>query len=125
MRASHRLDSSGATEYRAYLRFNKSLLAPVDNFASTYVKRERIIEITGTRNDSIGVLGRPIEFMVALGDTDLSAITLDSLIWTNGKPVRTTLSNGSFHLDGICPAGGNRLFSSVGYFGIKEIGRQH
>jgi hypothetical protein len=121
MLSSHRLDSSGATEYRAYLRFNKSLLAPVDNFASTYNTRERMIEITGTRNDSIGVLGRPIDFMVELGDSDVTMITLDSLIWTNGKPVRTTLSNGSFHLDGICPAGGNRLFSSDGYFGIKAM----
>ncbi len=120
--ASYRLDSSGATQFTCTLRFNRSLLEPDDAWPSVDAGRDRIITISGNRSDALtsGALIQ-VGFTVALGDTEETVLHLDSLVWTNGKPVTTSLSNGTFKLLGICTQGGKRLFSADGYFGITSM----
>jgi hypothetical protein len=121
--SSNDLEKSGATEFRYTLRFNRSILAPLESILSSVsLGRERSITKTGTRTSSLtsGTLTQ-IEFIAALGDTTETTIYLDSFIWTNGKPINTKLNSGFFYLQGICPKGGDRLFSSAGYFTMSAV----
>ena len=114
--SSDNLDKSGATKFTCTLRFNRSLLVPVDqSIPSVSNGRERTLTISGTREDAltVGALTQ-IEFIATLGDTTATEIYLDTVSWLNGKPVQTTVSGGVFKLLGICPQGGNRLFSPDG-----------
>ncbi|MDP4199817.1 MAG: T9SS type A sorting domain-containing protein [Bacteroidota bacterium] len=120
--SSHHLDSSKATSYYCRLRFNRSLLEPDDAWPSVDNGRYRTITIAGHRADTL-VVGNLLQlgFRVALGDTDQDSIMLDSVVWTNGRPVTTSLRSGLFQLLGVCTEGGKRLFSANGYFGISSI----
>ncbi len=114
--SSQNLGNSGATDFTYSIRFNRSLLTPVDpNVQSFSSGRERTVTLTGTRANTLssGALIQT-EFIAALGDTTETTLYFDSLSWTNGKPVVTKLANGLFQLLGVCPQGGNRLFSQDG-----------
>jgi len=114
--ASKNLDKSGATDFTYTIRFNRSLLVPVDqSIPSVTNGRERTLTISAKRPDVLttGALAQ-IEFIATLGDATSTPIYFDSISWLNGKPVQTIVSSGTFNLLGICPQGGNRLFSPDG-----------
>ncbi|MEP7235653.1 MAG: hypothetical protein ABI778_10185, partial [Ignavibacteriota bacterium] len=105
------------------IRFNRSLLAPVDQTVNSFSSgRERTVTLSGTRANTLstGTLIQA-EFIAALGDTTATILYFDSLSWTNGKPVATTLTNGLFHLLVDCPQGGNRLFSQDGRILLSSV----
>jgi hypothetical protein len=120
--SSHNLDKSGATNFIYTIRFNGSLLVPVDqSIPSVSSGRERTLTISATRADALttGTLTQ-IEFIATLGDTTATPVYFDSVSWLNGKPVQTTLASGVFQLLGICPQGGNRLYSPNGVILLRS-----
>ena len=119
--ASQNLDPSEATDFTYTIRFNKSLLTTVDpNTGSVFGGEYRSVTAYGTRANTLttGTIAQ-IEFIAALGDSVGTPIYLDTVIWSNGKPIRTKLDAGYFTLLGVCPAGGDRLFSDSGQVSLS------
>lgn len=128
----------GATTFRAWIRFNASMLLPVDvQFDGAAGKRtaasgsilsdvidgtDRVLEVEITNNplpaapDTLGW----IDAVVLLGNSVTTPITFDSLRWVDGE-VATTTRDGEFTLDGYCQVGTDRLVRVEGAFGIKAV----
>jgi hypothetical protein len=100
---------SGATGFETTLRFNASMLLPIESTPmGTVVDGERVIPLTVPAiMDSNGTLLK-LRFRVALGDDSVTSLKLEG-----SRPVggRVTMSEraGSFHLTGICLSGDARL----------------
>ncbi len=107
----------GATSFRTAVRMKRSLLIPADPPSiGTIATRDRVVEMMGPSRTSPGPLGE-LTFIAALGDTDSTPLHFEYFVWQNAalavdSSVRTI--DGSFHLLGVCPAGGNRLFLATG-----------
>lgn len=128
----------GATTFRAWLRFDASMLLPVDvQFNGTAGKRtagsgsivsstidgtDRVLEVEITNSplpaapDTLGW----VDAVVLLGNSVTTPITFDSLRWVDGE-VATTTKDGEFALNGYCQVGSNRLVRVEGAFGIKAV----
>lgn len=128
----------GATTFRAWIRFNASMLLPVDvQFDGAAGKRtaasgsilsdvidgtDRVLEVEITNNplpaapDTLGW----IDAVVLLGNSVTTPVTFDSLRWVDGE-VATTTRDGEFTLDGYCQVGTDRLVRVEGAFGIKAV----
>ncbi len=114
--SSTNVTPQSATDITYRLRFNRSLLVPLDKSApSQFNGRERTVTLQATRGNTqtAGTLGA-FEFIAALGDTSETPLVIDSVEWTSGVPIATTVSNGTFKLLGICPQGGNRFYDPSG-----------
>jgi hypothetical protein len=110
---SKNMPPSGATDYITEITFDETLLAPVDKSIQSSTKgRWRTLTLKGLRPDpQVNGLLPGIEFIVALGDTIVTPIKIETFIFTNGKKVKITTYNGLFKLTGLCQQGGTRLFS--------------
>ncbi len=110
---SKNMPPSGATNYVTEVTFDETLLAPVDKSIQSSIKGGwRTLTLNGIRPDFQvdGVLPG-IEFIVALGDTIVTPIKIETFTFSNGKKVKITTYNGLFKLSGLCQQGGTRLFS--------------
>ncbi|MDP4199546.1 MAG: T9SS type A sorting domain-containing protein [Bacteroidota bacterium] len=105
------------------IRFNKSLLGLADLSApSTVSGRDRSVTRHGTLTNQLSSTPvDKIEFIAALGDTSETPIYIDTIVWSGGKSISTTIDTGRFMLLGICPAGGNRYFSESGHVLLHSI----
>jgi hypothetical protein len=110
---SQNILGAAITDFTYTVHFNKSLLAPLDpNVTSTFTGNERSVTKHGTISNQLSTNTLDeIELIVALGDATATDISFDTVIWSSGKQIETTLDNGHFTLLGVCPAGGNRLFT--------------
>lgn len=128
----------GATTVRVWIRFNKTMMLPVDADAGTGAPRVNVSsgsiisnEIDGNdrvvglefRNDPLpaapGTLGF-LDVVVLLGDELTTGITFDSIRWVDGE-VATDSRDGEFTLTGYCDVGNDRLIRIEGAFGIKSV----
>ncbi len=131
----------GATTVRVWIRFNKTMMLPVDADAGTGAPRVNVAnvssgsiisnEIDGDdrvvglefQNDPLpaapGTLGF-LDVVVLLGDELTTGITFDSIRWIDGE-VATDSRDGEFMLTGYCDVGNNRLIRLEGAFGIKSV----
>ena len=131
----------GATTVRVWIRFNKTMMLPVDADGTTGAARSNganassgsIIsnEIDGDdrvvglefANDPLptapGTLGL-LDVVVLLGDELTTGITFDSIRWVDGE-VATDSRDGEFMLTGYCDVGSDRLVRLEGEFGIKSV----
>lgn len=140
LRRAQALSASGATTFRATLRFNKTLLLPIgvrakgqalarstaasgtllswpvdgnDRLALIEIKNDPVPDAAP---DTLGFL----DVEVMLGDTTVTPITVDTIYWTDGQ-VNASATSGLFTLDGYCTVGGNRLLKIGTGFGIKTV----
>jgi hypothetical protein len=114
------LNYAKAHNFKAYFRFNKSVINPLKDRNYTGSNSfEDIIRIDGIRiSDTIGIIAQP-EFMVTWGDEACSAITLDSVIW-EGAIVVDSLIPGVICITDLCQAGGTRLFQQNNELFLKQ-----
>ena len=117
LKASRNLDAVSADEFVATLRFNKSLLFPSGTTPLGRIEgNERIIQIHGKRPAGMGSGDvATIEFIAALGDTSVSTLYLDSLVWLDAS-VQTTLEAGALT---IVSSGGWRIYLPGGRLTIS------
>lgn len=102
---SRNLKKFGATNFKAWLRFNKSLLLPIGSFDSQESsKTERFISVSGTLPEGQPIL-KEIEFAAALGDRQCTIIHLDSVVWNTKIEVLT--KDGVFCLSDYCETDGS------------------
>lgn len=116
---------SGAREIETELRFNASLLLPLDaNYLVNRVESGiRILRlrtpIATNRLPELAVLS----FRAGLGDDTITSLRLDNYRSFGGK-VRLTSSPGTFHLTGVCTEGGARLWRPGGVTALLSVSPQ-
>lgn len=115
------IPASGTTTFSVRLRFNTTLLEPIAGTpAGTVQGGERIIDLQlPLQADSAGVLARLL-FRAGLGDDTTTQLLLESPQALDGS---ATLSAepGTFHLLGVCYAGGARLLNPNGAIALKVV----
>ena len=128
----------GATTLQIDLRFNGSMLLPLDvqftngtakaaaasgNIISDGLEGEdRVVRIE-LKNDPLPAAPDTLGWMkavVLLGNSVTTPISLEDPVWTDGEVVTTT-DDGEFTLQGYCNVGGDRLIRVEGLFGIKTV----
>jgi hypothetical protein len=139
------LSETGATTFRATLRYHGTMLWPTAArsrsgatfkpvtgaaasggriISNTVAGADRLVTVEIT-NDPMVVAPDTLGFLdvtVALGDTIMTAVTIDTLFFTNGDAsVAVTTNDGFFTLVGYCTAGGNRLVKITGTAKITSI----
>lgn len=136
------LRESGATTFRATVRFNATLLYPLGvrskgqpftkgsageavTAGSLISKRvdggDHVVTFEISNNpvpaapDTLGYL----DVVVALGNALTTPVEIETLSWTDGE-VTSQVRSGLFSLTGYCEEGGPRLILQSGSFGIKQ-----
>jgi hypothetical protein len=106
------LDELGATNFATAIRFNKTLLVPIETTPVGIIEgHDRIVDITSSL-DALRKQSLPLRFLVTLGDRDSIPLVLEQFAWLDA-PVAVTRFDGSLRLI-ICREGGDRLFDSEG-----------
>lgn len=107
---SQNLTPRNAKGFAATLRFNRTLLLPLEN-VGTVQGQDRVVTISGERaegNDTLALL----RCVVLLGDAQTTPIAIDTFAWDGGKAQATTVA-GTFLLDGVCLTGDRRLIGQT------------
>jgi len=110
------IEGAGVYSFGCTIHFNTSLLLPIDRTVPASIN-DRFKTLTINKLLSLPLQDSVIislDFIVALGDSLGSSITIDSIWWGSSKPIQTLKENGHFTLLNVCPEGGNRLFSTNG-----------
>ena len=117
---SENLVASGATGFKVKIKYNGTLLYPMENTPAGFIENgERVIEFeTGITPDNSGILER-FPFIAMLGNATETAIALDEAE-AIGASVVITKFPGSFSLNEVCEAGGTRLFDSEGEIFLSQ-----
>lgn len=109
LESSNKLFKTGARTFEAKVRFNKSLLEPIDALQVDEVGDDYILTVRGEVKDSVGILA-VMKFRARLGNDSLTPLKFESFRWIETKKLKVATQNGSFLLNDLCKAGGvNRL----------------
>lgn len=111
---SHYFNLAEVYNYEAFISYNNTVLLPIDDFEYTANQPgSSQIKVSGERTDTIGIL-RNIKFFTALGNSECSVISLDSVNWIE-REVNVDTKGAIFCLTSLCSAGGDtRLFRDAG-----------
>ncbi len=106
--------------YLARLRFNRMMMAPIDENASYVdVGDDRLVTVRGAADPSGGTLGR-VRMLLLLGDTDRCRIIADSVAWYQGCTDAITMAgDGELALTGLCVTGTMRLLTPAGWSALR------
>ncbi|HVZ39248.1 MAG TPA: hypothetical protein VHI13_08235 [Candidatus Kapabacteria bacterium] len=104
-------DSLIGHAYRAVVRFNRTLLLPTgDTPVGTIQGNDRVITVTGVVGASD--LLAQMQFIVLLGDSERTAVAVDSFQVAGTCGIDATLQGGSIGV-ATCRSGGTRLLASA------------
>lgn len=119
---SYNMPPSGATDYVTIIKFDMTILEPMDKSHYAISGRWGYDTIIGLRpdNQTLGYLQPGIQFGVYLGDSVATIIRMETFLFTNGKKVRIFTYNGLFKLTNLCTQGGARLFSPTDSLLLKQ-----
>jgi len=99
--------------FEATIRYSTSVLQPVSAMPMCWgdncvggkcLGEECLIKITGSTNDSSGVLGN-IDFIVRLGSIEKTPLIIESFRWIGSDSVRVLKRDGELEVLGICKEG--------------------
>lgn len=108
------------TGITTHLRFNSSLLLPLDYHPNWFDGEDRVMKLTlPTSFQSDSVLLK-IRFKANLGNDSLSNLTLENSSPIGLGKIKITEESGQFRLTGYCTEGGARLFDSEGKVFLKQ-----
>jgi len=115
--ASRNLARYGAITYNGALRFNATLLHPVEGTPDGVIDGgDRVVPFNGILRDTAGVLAT-LKFLVLLGDSALTPLRLDSFTWGDDG-IATVLGDGMLRLQ-LCAEDGDRLVTPGGRAALK------
>ncbi len=108
--------------FHARIRFNHTLLHPAGaTGACTADTGDCVIQLDGIAQSDNGVIAN-LEFVVALGDSEATAVTIDEFVWEKKgeERIATTREHGEVRLLGVCRSGGQvRLITTAGSFASR------
>ncbi len=118
---SRYLDANKNYQFKAKIRFNKSLLLPLQSipFDYSFDGNDCVVTIKGNRNDDmLEFQGKEVlawlELFVLWGSYEEIDIEIESFTWTDGYESEVFTNNSKFCILDLCPAGGKRLYFSNG-----------
>lgn len=114
-------ESLPGRSYQIRLRFNGSMLRPMD-IAPQDIRcqgGECVVTLRGTESAVADTFAR-VRAMVALGDAEVTPITIDSVIWPEGCADEGRVQNGEFRPE-ICREGGARLITTAPPTALKTL----
>ena len=129
----------GATTLHVKVRFNGSMLLPIDVQLTNGIAKgaaasglilsnnlqgvDRVVELE-LKNDPLPAAPDTLCWLnavVLLGDDITTPIHLEDPIWIVDGDVTTSTQDGKFTLHGYCTVGGDRLVRVEGLFGVKAV----
>jgi hypothetical protein len=105
LESSNRLLQSGAHTFEAKIRFNKSLLEPLEPMQFEEVGNNYILTVRGEAKDTVGILAM-MRFRSRLGNDSITPLVFESFRWIETTKIKITTQNGEFVLNDLCKAGG-------------------
>ncbi len=108
------------TGFRTHLRFNASLLTPLDYYPNWMDGNDRVMLLDLPRNFGSDSILAKIRFKAALGNDSLSNLQLEYSTPIGLGKLKIFTQNGLFKLTGFCTEGGTRLFDSEGKVYLKQ-----
>lgn len=116
---SEYLDKYSIYNYRAYIRFNRTLIMPDKKYTEHYLDQyERVIIVEGTRPGISGILEN-LQFTALWGNAECTDIVIDSVVW-NENDVIVDIDNGVFCIDDLCNVNGTRLYLSSQFLELSQ-----
>ncbi len=113
LQQSKSIMQSGARSFKALLRFNATLMEPVNKVGYNRSQDTGFVEVSGSVQDSAQVLAS-IDFLAKLGNNEKTDVEIVSFQFIEASSVSTIRKNGVFSLDGVCRENGEiRLVRSV------------
>jgi WD40 repeat protein len=110
------------TGFSMDLRFNSSLLMPVDfDFESTIVGDDKVIHFEVPSSFGADSILAKIKFTAALGNDTITNVALDNLAPIGRSKIILSEESAVFQLDGVCEEGGPRLFDMRGEIQISGV----
>ncbi|HRK05418.1 MAG TPA: hypothetical protein PLW14_10010 [Chlorobiota bacterium] len=94
----------GPRQFEVELRYNATVLVHQGSFQCRREGDDCILTITGTMADSAGILAT-VPFLVTLGNSETTPLTIDTVKWTSASTFRTETQNGTFQVLGVCREG--------------------
>lgn len=108
------------TGFRTHLRFNSTLLTPLDYYPNWLDGNDRVMLLDLPRNFGPDSILTKIRFKSALGNDSLTNLKLEYSSPIGLGKVKVFTQNGLFRLTGFCTEGGARLFDSEGKVYLKQ-----
>jgi hypothetical protein len=108
--SSRFLDFCGARNYTIRISYNRNILKALDGTCVETRGDTCILELKGTRGDTLGELARP-RFIAMLGNAENTPLVIESAGWDECGTLTLT-NGGGFQLDNLCREGGTRLYRS-------------
>lgn len=99
-------------KWTATVRFNSTILMPIDNTPECGLNENCSIKISGEYSDSVGVLYN-LKFATKLGAVISTDLVIEDFEWAEN--ISTVTKNGFFQLKGVCEVNGvyRLIFRSV------------
>jgi WD40 repeat protein len=112
---------AGITTFHVQLKFNATLLEPIGTTPRGILQgNNRIIELDIPPKADANDILKTLEFRAGLGNDSMTSIILDT-VRAIGGIAQMSRQNGTFHLLGICHAGGARLLNPNGAIILSMI----
>lgn len=102
--SSRNLLVNGPRQVIVNIRYNRTVLVHKGNFPVRFDGDDAIITIAATVRDTVGIIAE-MPFLVALGNTEKSPLTIESVKWPGNELIQSTLTNGEFTVLGVCKEG--------------------
>ncbi len=117
---------SEATNFSARITYDRTVLYPSSG-SIQHGARFDTVSINGAlpaTPDASGTLAL-LPFTVMLGESTISPMNIVDFVWLDGSgqpaDYDVETSSGTFHMLGICPAGGNRLYNPDGQVTMAHV----
>lgn len=105
LESSKNLFRSGAKTFEAKIRFNKSLLEPINPAQLDEAGGNYILTVRGEAKDTAGILA-VMRFRARLGNDSVTPLAFESFRWLETTKLKTATQNGEFTLNDLCKEGG-------------------
>lgn len=105
MVSSNNLFQLGARQFEAKIRFNKTLLEPLNALQVQEEQDDYIATFRGEAKDTAGILSM-MRFRARLGNDSLTPLRFESFQWVETTKIRTITEDGEFLLNDLCREGG-------------------
>lgn len=113
------VDTTQIRTYNATIRFNKSLLMPVDTTPRGIIDGEdRLMNVQGFHAGGAGVLLN-MRFLSMLGNTESADLIIESFSWDDPS-IAVEKIDGTFFSTKLCHQGGTRLFNATGRMALEQ-----
>jgi WD40 repeat protein len=106
--------------FSANIRFNGTLLKPLDFFPDWFDKQDRVMKVTIPSTFGSDSVLMKLKFKVALGNDSLSQIKIENVAPIGLAKMLINTEDGKFTLTGFCNQGSPRLFDENGRIYLNQ-----